>query len=157
MKKTWLSLLVLPALMIATPTLAKDHDKKADRKACEKADKRHKPDQHDHRLFKSLDLTDEQKEEIKSLRKTFWQENKAAMKAGWERHQAMRQLSFSNEFDQAKLDDLIEKTTAAQADAMSKKAALNQAIFQVLTESQQQKLLEKMAEKQKRKEKTDKE
>lgn len=147
MRKYLIPLALLPALALATPLLAHDHDKDGEKGTCEHKN-HHKKSGYSHKMMDDLNLSDDQKAQIKDLKKAYWQENREAMKAGWQSRKAMMQLSYAESVDQAKLDSLIAESTNAYATKLAEKAELNSAVFNVLTVEQQQQLQQKMAEAQ---------
>lgn len=147
MRKYLIPLALLPALALTTPLLAHDHDKDGEKGTCEHKN-HHKKSDYSHKMMDDLNLTDDQKTQIKALKKAYWQENREAMKAGWQSRKAMMQLSYAESVDQARLDSVIAESTDAYATKLAEKAELNSAMFNVLTTEQQQQLQQKMAEAQ---------
>lgn len=93
-----------------------------------------------------MNLTDAQQSQIKDLKTAYCQHNREAMKAGWQTRKEMMQLRYAESVDQAKLDSLIAEASEAYANKLADKAALNNAVFNLLTAEQQQQLQQKMAE-----------
>jgi len=149
MRKILMPLALLPLLAVTGPLLAHDHVKDGEKTECEHK-KHYKKSGYHQKMLDDLNLTDAQQTQIKDLKNTYWQDNRDAMKAGWQSRKEMQQLSYAESVDQAKLDRLIAESSAAYADKMAEKAALNSAVFNVLTTEQQQQLQQKMAEYQAR-------
>jgi Spy/CpxP family protein refolding chaperone len=114
--------------------------------------KHHKKSGYSHKMMDDLNLSETQQSEIKALKKAYWQENREAMKDGWQARKTMMQLSYAESVDQAKLDSLIAESSEAYAAKMAEKAKLNNAVFNVLTAEQQQQLQQKMADYQAKRE-----
>ncbi|MEX0615535.1 MAG: Spy/CpxP family protein refolding chaperone [Methylophaga sp.] len=144
MRKILMPLALLPILAVTSPLLAHDHVKEGDKKECDHK-KHYKKSGYNQKMLDELNLTDAQQTQIKDLKKAYWQDNRDAMKAGWQSRKEMMQLSYAESVDQAKLDSLIAESSAAYADKLAEKAALNSAVFNVLTTEQQQQLQQKMA------------
>ncbi|HET8808496.1 MAG TPA: Spy/CpxP family protein refolding chaperone [Methylophaga sp.] len=144
MRKILIPLALLPLLAVTGPLLAHDHVKEGEKTTCEHK-KHYQKSGHSHKLLGELNLTDAQQTQIKDLKKAYWQDNRDAMKAGWQMRKEMMQLSYAESVDQAKLDNLIAESSEAYADKLANKAALNSAVFNVLTAEQQQQLQQKMA------------
>lgn len=151
MGKLLTTLAMFPVLALAAPVIANDHGSK-DKEKCGEAKNKYKKGGYSYKMMKDLDLTEDQKAEIKSLRKAFWTDNKAEMKAGWQHRKEMAQLSYAESVDQAKLDALIETSSESYAAQMAKRAELNSAVFGVLTPQQQQQFEQKMAAYQEKRE-----
>lgn len=144
MRKILIPLALLPALALATPLLAHDHAEAGEKGSCEHK-KHYSKSGYSHKMLDDLNLTDAQQTEIKALKKAYWQTNRDTMKAGWQARKAMMQLSYAESVDQAKLDSLIAESSDLYAIKLAEKAALNNAVFNVLTAEQQQQLQQKMA------------
>lgn len=97
------------------------------------------------KMMEEINVTAVQKAEIKTLRESFRTDNRDQMKAGWQHRRDMAQLSYAESVDQAKLEALIGASSDAYAAQMVKRAALNSAMFSVLTAEQQQQFQQKMA------------
>lgn len=144
MRKILMPLALLPLLAMTGPLLAHDHVKEGDKTTCDHK-KHYQKSGYKQTMLDELNLTDAQQTQIKDLKKAYWQDNRQAMKAGWQTRKEMMQLSYAESVDQAKLDSLIAESSEAYADKLSEKAALNSAVFNVLTAEQQQQLQQKMA------------
>lgn len=142
MQKTLITMLV-PAILLGSAAMVQAHDHAGDKdEQCQKHKKSGM-----HKLFDSLGLSDEQKTTIKPLMKAHYSDHRVAMKARWQLRKQMMQLSYSDEVDQQRLDELIEASTNMHADNLAGKAEFNQAIYQLLTDEQQQQLQQKLSEK----------
>ncbi len=144
MHKILMPLTLLPLLAVTGPLLAHDHVKEGEKTTCEHK-KHYQKSGYSQKLLGELNLTDAQQAQIKDLKKAYWQDNRDAMKAGWQTRKEMMQLSYAESVDQTKLDSLIAQSSEAYADKLAEKAALNSAVFNVLTAEQQQQLQQKMA------------
>lgn len=144
MRKILMPLALLPLLAITGPLVAHDHVKDGDKTTCQYK-KHYKKSGYSQKMMDELNLTDAQQTQIKDLKKAYWQDNRQAMKAGWQTRKEMMQLSYAESVDQAKLNSLIAESSKAYADKLAEKAALNSAVFNVLTAEQQQQLQQKMA------------
>ncbi len=144
MRKILIPLALLPLLALTGPLLAHDHVKEGDKTTCEHK-KHYKKSGYHQKMLDELNLTDAQQTQIKDLKKAYWQDNRQAIKAGWHSRIEMMQLSYTESVDQAKLDNLIAESSEAYSDKLAEKAALNSAVFNVLTGEQQQQLQQKMA------------
>lgn len=145
MRNKLMMLSMIPALFLAAPVMADKHE------SCEDKDKygdmkKHK--QHDGipRMLKGIELTEEQKTEIKKLVEVQEIDKKEDMRSHWELYKKLNQLAFNDRLDQNKLENIINEATEAHADKLAQKAKLNNAIFNVLTPEQQQQLKQKIAE-----------
>ncbi|WP_417549211.1 Spy/CpxP family protein refolding chaperone [Methylophaga sp.] len=137
---------LIPALFLAAPAMADEH------KSCEvggkysEMNKKHKEHDGIPRMLKSIDLTDAQKAEIKTLVEAQHKDKKSTMKSHWQTHKQLAELSFAETVDQSKLDAIIADTTAAHEKRLADRAQLNNQIFKLLTPEQQQQLQQKIAE-----------
>lgn len=145
MRNKLMMLSMIPALFLAAPVMADKHE------SCEDKDKygdmkNHK--QHDGipRMLKGIELTEEQKTEIKKMVEVQEIDKKEDMRSHWELYKKLNQLAFNDRLDQNKLENIINEATEAHADKLAQKAKLNNAIFNVLTPEQQQQLKQKIAE-----------
>lgn len=145
MKKILMTAL-LPAILLGGATLVQAHDHGDDKDHKGKHHHKHKKSgMHD--LFASLALSDAQKADIKTLMKQHHSDKRDAMKSRWQLRKQMMQLSYSDEVDQQRLDELIAASTEMHADHLADKAELQQAIYQLLDADQQQQLQQQLAEK----------
>lgn len=145
MQKTLITALV-SAIFLGGAAMVQAHDHADDKEhQCKHHDKHKKSGMH--KLFDSLDMSDEQKAEIKALMKTHYGDNREVMQTRWQLRKQMMQLSYSDGVDQQRLNELIEASTAMHADHLAEKAHLNQAIYQLLTDEQQKQLQQKLSEK----------
>ena len=104
----------------------------------------------DMQLIKKLDLSDEQKDELKALRKEAKEEHKAMRE---DRHQgpseemkqqrkAVTDLLLADTFDQAKANSIALEMATHQAERQVKMLEKQHQILSILTPEQKQKLLE---------------
>ncbi|GAB3482021.1 CpxP family protein [Marinomonas epiphytica] len=142
-KKLLLAAVVLPLSLGSASSFAfggKDHDKGRDRA----------PMLVDMHLLKKLDLTDEQKDELKELRaekkeqrKEMRQErrrgNPEDMK---QQHQMLQELLFADSFDEAKAQEFALKMSQKHADREVKRLKEAHRILSILTPEQKQELQE---------------
>mgnify|MGYP000501220597 CR=1 FL=1 len=112
MRKILMPLALLPLLAMTGPLLAHDHVKEGDKTTCEHKN-HHKKSGYHQKMLDELNLTDAQQTQIKDLKKAYWQDNRQAMKAGWQTRKEMMQLSYAESVDQAKLDSLIADSSEA--------------------------------------------
>lgn len=144
MGKLFTIIAMLPVLALAAPVMAQGYGTK-DTEKCGESKKNDKKGGYSAKMMEELNVTTVQKAEIKTLRKSFRTDNRGQMKVGWQHRRDMAQLSYAESVDQAKLEALIAASSDAYAAQMLKRAALNSAIFSVLTAEQQQQFQQEMA------------
>jgi len=144
MKKLFTTIAMLLVLALAAPVMAEGYGNK-DKEKCGESKQKYKKGGYSSKMLQELDLTDDQKAEIKTLRKAFWTDNREQLKAAWQNRRHMAQLSYAESVDQAKLEALIEAASESYAAQMVKRAELNSAVFSVLTTEKQQQFEQKMA------------
>lgn len=145
MKKLLITALV-PAILLSGTAYVQAHDHGDEKDPKSKYHHQHKKSGL-HKLFESLGLREEQKADIQSLMKAHYADNRDEMKARWQLRKQMMQLSYSDEVDQQRLEDLIDASSEMHADQLADKADLHQVIYQLLDKQQQQKLQQKLSEK----------
>ncbi|MDD4914627.1 MAG: Spy/CpxP family protein refolding chaperone [Methylococcales bacterium] len=92
------------------------------------------------RFLQGIDLTDTQQTEIKALMKSMHDEFKAKHEETKKIHQEIRNLSFSDDYTDAKAEALNEKANAMHKELGLKKSRLNNSIYKLLNNDQKQKL-----------------
>lgn len=145
MKKPMIMTL-LPAILMSGAAMVQAHEHGEEKDHDGKTHHQHKKSGM-HQMFESLDLSNQQKTDIKSLMKAHYGDNRDEMKSRWVLRKQMMQLSYSDEVDQQRLNDLIEASTEMHADHLADKAELHQSIYQLLDQEQQQKLQQILSEK----------
>ncbi len=145
MKKQLITALV-PAILLSGTAFVHAHDHGDEKDPKSKYHHQHKKSGM-HKLFESLDLREQQKADIQSLMKAHYNDNRDEMKARWQLRKQMMQLSYNDEVDQQRLDELIDASSEMHAVHLADRADLHQAIYQLLDEAQQQKLQQKLSEK----------
>lgn len=91
-------------------------------------------------FLRSLNLSDAQRAEIKSLLQTRFSQGKDKMDRGRAMHDELRKLSFSADFSEERSLDLIEKSLDFHKQAVLDKAKLDNQLYKLLNSEQQQKL-----------------
>lgn len=146
MKKFALMLSLIPALSLSAPVMSEDHGAHKEREGkCAGKARHHRADMMP-RYLKSVDLTQEQNEQISHLMQQHREQTREQMRSKRGEWQAFRQLSFADTLDQARLDEMLENSAASFKAHARQRAELNHAIFQVLTAEQQAEIMQKMAE-----------
>lgn len=105
-------------------------------------------------MLRGIDLTDEQKEELQSLR----EQNREAMKANkgafhsemMAERQQMQQLMLADNFDEAAVRALAEKMVDQQVERRVAKMKQQHAMYNILTPEQKAQVKENMAERAER-------
>ena len=147
MKKLTLLLSLVPALALSAPVIAHDHGAKSEREGkCAKYGKRYSKAGMMPRYLRSVELSEAQQSDIEALVKNHREQRRAEMQDQRSHWQAFRQLSFADELDQARLDQLAEQAAERFKQHSKQRVELNQAIFQTLTDEQQAAVLQKMAD-----------
>ncbi|MGI2261100.1 Spy/CpxP family protein refolding chaperone [Shewanella sp. GXUN23E] len=133
---------VTGAVLLASPVMAGPHDGEGHQhkgghqmqgKGC---------DLMGHGMFRGLDLTAEQKAQIKAIAKE--QRGPNNQGANSAHHQQMQALITAPQFDKAKASALIEKQQNLRQEMMLKKLESQNKIYNLLTAEQQQKLQQRM-------------
>lgn len=137
---------IIPAMILAAPAMADKHKSCTEDGKYTEMKQKHKDHDGMPRMLHDIDLTEQQKAEIKKLVEAEKANKDADMKSHWELHKQLNQLAFNDRLDQNKLDAIINEATQSHADKLAKRAKLNNAIFNVLTDEQKQQLKQKMAE-----------
>jgi periplasmic protein CpxP/Spy len=92
------------------------------------------------KLYKKLDLTDEQKQKVKAIK----QQYKEGKKALYSKYKGLRgkmhELIKPESIDQDKLNALIQKKQEMLAEKIKLKVKMKRAIYQVITPEQRKKL-----------------
>ena len=92
--------------------------------------------------FRELDLTDEQKAQMKSIAESHRDEFKAIGDKSRSAHEAMRALLEADTIDEAAIRARSTEVAAAEADMLILSAKVRQESMQILTSEQQAKLKE---------------
>lgn len=87
-----------------------------------------------------LDLSEKQEADIKSLLKTKFSDSGSRFEEDRAVRAELHALSFSTDYDEEKAKALLEKSTAIHRQLALEKSKLDNAIFLLLTASQQEKL-----------------
>lgn len=93
-----------------------------------------------------VDLTVSQKEQIKALVKSQGADVQEKMQAMFKSKAELHKFAFSTEYSEDKYKALIASSTEISAQALLAKAKFDNAVFLLLSEEQQQKLQQHMAE-----------
>lgn len=147
MRKILLTLVLLPALVLANPPTPGEpplggHPQHG---------KHHEPG-HEHgenflpRFLHDVDLTEKQSSDIKALIKTQHEQLAAKDDATKAIHQKIQQLTFSKDYSEDKLASLLDQAAASHKEHILQNTKLDNAIFKLLTPEQQQKLQSKLAD-----------
>lgn len=96
------------------------------------------------RVFSKLDLTEQQREEVKGILSAFKEQMKGKKEGRGEFKAQMKALVQSGTFDEAAVRDLIESKRAERVDAGVAQARMKNQIWNVLNAEQQAKLNEMM-------------
>ncbi|MCL2915282.1 Spy/CpxP family protein refolding chaperone [Shewanella corallii] len=99
-----------------------------------------------HGMFRGLDLTSEQKDQIKAMVKTQKEEVRAKRNSeeGKAFRQQMKTLITSAEFDKAQAEELIAQKQEKHQQGMLMRLETQNKIYNMLTSEQQQKLQKRM-------------
>jgi protein CpxP len=100
------------------------------------------------RGFRGLDLTDDQKAQLKSIAESHRDEFRAAREKGRAAHNGMRALLEAETLDEAAIRAKSTEIAVAEADAMILNAKVRRESLQVLTPEQQAKLKERRSSRQ---------
>lgn len=145
MRNKLMILSLIPTLFIAAPVMADKHKSCGEGGKFSEMKKKHQEHNGIPRMLEGIDLSDEQKNKIKELVEAQQTDKNDDMKSHWELRKQLNQLAFTDRLDQNKLDALINQATEAHAEKLAKRAKLNNAVFNVLTDEQKQQLQQKMA------------
>ena len=96
-------------------------------------------------LLHQINLTEKQQSEIKTLVKAHFAEIDTKLEDLRSIGIKIHRLSFSNDFNDDKIQGLFDKAAAIHRETALQKSRLDNAIFKLLTLEQQQKLQSKMA------------
>lgn len=98
------------------------------------------------RMFKSLNLTDEQKASLKQIRQSHQERTKALRAELRAKRQEMRQASEGSTFNEALATQKLTETAGLRAKLMGEQFKLRQEMLAVLTPEQKAQLEQKRAE-----------
>ena len=121
----------------------KDGDKRGDHRH-----HRHHAGMHGGMALHGITLTDDQKTKIGELRKASAPQMREAMKTAFESRKALRELTLSGSFDEARAKTLAQEGADAMASVAVLKAKTDSQIVALLTPEQRKEMAEK-AERQK--------
>jgi Spy/CpxP family protein refolding chaperone len=96
-------------------------------------------------LLHQINLTEKQQSKIKTLVKAHFAEIDTKLEDLRSIGIKIHRLSFSNDYNDDKIQALFDKATAIHRETALQKSRLDNAIFKLLTLEQQQKLQSKMA------------
>ncbi|MGZ5025862.1 MAG: Spy/CpxP family protein refolding chaperone [Methylobacter sp.] len=144
MRKLLLILSLLPVLALANPHMN-------DEPSCQDMPffKHHRSeDGEDHlpRFLHQMDLSDKQKTDIKALFKKHRDEIEAKMKEAKNIGRDIHQLSFSSDYSNVKVQELLDKAAIIHKAMALQKSRLDNAVFKMLSAEQQQKLHDRFAD-----------
>ena len=98
------------------------------------------------RMFKGLNLTDEQKSSMKQIRQSFGERTKGLREQLRAKRQEMRQASQGGTFNEALATQKLTESASLKAKLMGEKFKLRQEMLAVLTPEQKTMLEQKRAE-----------
>jgi Spy/CpxP family protein refolding chaperone len=101
-----------------------------------------KPKDHKADFLAALDLSEEQRHQIKSLFEQSHDLMKDKRKSTFELQQSLRQLAMSADYSDDKANALIAEMTAMQSSQLKQRMDLDHQICNLLTDEQQLKLAE---------------
>jgi periplasmic protein CpxP/Spy len=101
-------------------------------------------------MMKDLNLTEDQKEQMKAIREKSKEQMKEVHKALGDAHKALREAAASEDIDEAKISELSKSLADNMAEAAILKASIHKEMQALLTDEQKAKCEEKRAEMKKR-------
>ena len=100
------------------------------------------------RMFKQIDLTDEQKAQMKSIMQASREENKSIRQQMHQNREALQQLTENGNFDEAAVLAIAQKQGQIHAQMIVAKQKVKAQMFNVLTADQKTKVAELKAQHQ---------
>ncbi|MCP5267237.1 MAG: Spy/CpxP family protein refolding chaperone [Burkholderiaceae bacterium] len=96
-------------------------------------------------MMRGLDLTEEQRDKLFALRHAQAPEMRAKMKEIRQSRRALRELTMSDQYDEAKAQALADQGAKAMGEVAMLRAKMGNAFYKVLTPAQREKLKQRMA------------
>ncbi|MGR5208288.1 Spy/CpxP family protein refolding chaperone [Vibrio sp. PNB23_22_7] len=150
LKSRTIEMLILPLVFASTSAIADNHGQKYDEKFHDKCGISMNLDRG---MMNQLDLTDEQKAKLKSIREAHKQEKeqtyvnqKAEQK---DRHQRMQSIVLESEFNHAKANGFAQEVAAIQAERRVQMMKNKHEMLSVLTTEQKTKFVQLQDDRQK--------
>lgn len=162
MKATKLTLLAASMLLMATATIyagdceGESCNRKGGEKGHRKGERGRKMSRKGHgghkMMLKGLDLTEDQKEQMKSIREKYGDQMKEAHKAFGEAQKALREAASGDDINEATIRELSKNVADNMAEMAIMKAGIHKEIQALLTDEQKLQVEEKRAQMKKRRE-----
>ncbi|PHJ41231.1 Spy/CpxP family protein refolding chaperone [Vibrio sp. PID17_43] len=150
LKSRTIEMLILPLVFASTSAIADSHEQEYDEKFHDKCGISMNLDRG---MVHQLDLTDEQKAKLKSIREAHKQEKKQTnvnrKVEQKERHQRMQAIVLESEFNHAKANGFAQEVAAIQAERSVQMMKNKHEMLSVLTTEQKAKFVQLQDDRQK--------